>query len=680
MHNRAARILFLVPLLLVFFSHSSSSNQEQPKSSPAQAPPGGARAGVTAAPSKPVLPPPGAQKPDRLLQAGHTAWVRALAFSLDRRWLASGGDDKVIVIWDTATALEQRRLLGHSAPLTQLAFSPDGKRLASADQRGGVKTWDYAAGAAVHSFLLHGMVRNLAYSPDGQLWAASVDPQKEGVNSRIEIHDAATGKLVRAIPTDWAGVMAMTIAPEGLLVASGSNGEDDPEGSVHIWNLASGQLVKSYSIIASAISPDGRSAASLDFSKQVKVVVSDLATGQQKQSIALRNPGFVFFSPDGQEIAVTQGDVSELKLWSVATGKEIETLPADNSYGLTAVAFTADSKLVAAAPYTGNSIKTWDLAAVREVQTFPGQTAVQGIAISPDGRLLVAGSQLGLNVWDLATGKRIATPSHGPVNCVVFSPDGRWLATNTGKQFPGETLEVWDTKSWTRAADFTFGKGGSPVFSIAFAGPHPALTQVGPFTRSWAFTAGGETRTVWSGMAPLAIGPDEKLLVTQPGPSGTLDIWDMTSGKKLQTLPAHKLSVATLSFSRDGRWLLTGGWETPLSGSYIAVPSPVAGFGIKLWDVATWKEHLSISYKRYGASVAVFSPDGHRFAVEKDWDLIEVFDVDGGASIGTLTAVDPRSHNRPFSTGNLIFSPDGTWLFQAAQNGVRAWKLSRLAK
>lgn len=87
-----------------------------------------------------------------------------------------------------------------------------------------------------------------------------------------------------------------------------------------------------------------------------------------------------------------------------------------------------------------------------------------------------------------------------------------------------------------------------------------------------------------------------------------------------------------------------------------------------------------ISYRRYGASVAVFSPDGHRFAVEKDWDLIEVFDVDSGASIGTLTTMDPRSHNRPFSTGNLIFSPDGTWLFQAAQNGVRAWKLSRLAK
>jgi WD40 repeat protein len=59
---------------------------------------------------------------------------------------------------------------------------------------------------------------------------------------------------------------------------------------------------------------------------------------------------------------------------------------------------------------------------------------------------------------------------------------------------------------------------------------------------------------------------------------------------------------------------------------------------------------------------------------------LKLFDVDGGALIGTLRTVDLRSHNRPFSTGNLIFSPDGTWLFQAAQNGVRAWKLSRLAK
>jgi len=150
----------------------------------------------------------------------------------------------------------------------------------------------------------------------------------------------------------------------------------------------------------------------------------------------------------------------------------------------------------------------------------------------------------------------------------------------------------------------------------------------------------------------------------------------MNSGQKIQTISANKLGVAALAFSRDGRWLLTGGQETPFTGSHVAVPNPVVVFGIKLWNTSTWKEQKVISFPRYGAPIAAFSPDGHRFALEKDWDVIELYDVDRGTRIGTLTARDPRSHDRPYSSGNLAFSPDGALLLQAAQNGIRVWKLT----
>jgi WD40 repeat protein len=44
---------------------------------------------------------------------------------------------------------------------------------------------------------------------------------------------------------------------------------------------------------------------------------------------------------------------------------------------------------------------------------------------------------------------------------------------------------------------------------------------------------------------------------------GDVDLWDLASGQKLRTLAAHKLNIIALSFSGDGRWLLTGGQETP---------------------------------------------------------------------------------------------------------------------
>src|SRR5437016_6203222 len=42
-------------------------------------------------------------KPELILQTGHTKSANAVAFSPDNRWLASGGKDNVIKIWDLAT-------------------------------------------------------------------------------------------------------------------------------------------------------------------------------------------------------------------------------------------------------------------------------------------------------------------------------------------------------------------------------------------------------------------------------------------------------------------------------------------------------------------------------------------------------------------------------------------------
>src|SRR5712692_6459071 len=599
------------------------------------------------------------QPPDRLLQSGHTSSIQALTLSSDGRWMASGGYDKTVIVWNAGTGKEQWRLTGHSDPIIALAFSPDGGRLASASTKGRMKIWDVQTGVSSYSANMHSGVRVIAFNSDGQLWAASMDAVKEGATAKIEIHNATSGNVILTVSTPWGLVTTLTITPEGLLVASGGIGEgEEEEGSVQIWNVASGEVVKTYPVIANAFSRNGRFMARIDYLKDPKrIVVSDVTTGQQKQAFAASNPGAVFFDAGGQEVAVTDPMRSELKIWSVTTGAEIKTIPADQSIGalgLNAAAFSADGKTVAAAPYPGNSIKMWDLATGHELHRFEGQSSVQGLAVTPNGRWLVVSSQLGVNLWDVATGKRVANLSEGPVNFLALSRDGRWLATNPGTRFPGETLRVWDMEGQTPAADFTFGKGGTPMLAMAFVPTGSLLTSLGPFSRSWEFTADDGKHTIWSGPSPIGSSPDQKLLVAQFGMGGDLDVWDMMSGRKLTTLSAHNMSVSSLSFSSDGRLLVTTGQESPPPGNFAGGNGNA--WGMKVWDVATWKPRISISFFRLGAPCATFSPDGRQVAVEKSWETVELLDAANGASLGVLTATDLQPQSHQFTSRNLAFS------------------------
>jgi hypothetical protein len=91
---------------------------------------------------------------------GHDRSVAALAFSPDGRVLASADGGPVsrfwqanpaqrIHLWDMATGMELMRLDGHESDVTALAFSPDGKRLVSGLANGTVLTWDIATRAKV---------------------------------------------------------------------------------------------------------------------------------------------------------------------------------------------------------------------------------------------------------------------------------------------------------------------------------------------------------------------------------------------------------------------------------------------------------------------------------------------------------------------------------------------------
>src|SRR5262249_4681366 len=57
---------------------------------------------------------------------------------------ATGGGDRTIKLWDTATGQDVFTLRGHSAAVNSVAFSPDGRRIVSGGY-GNAKVWDLDA-------------------------------------------------------------------------------------------------------------------------------------------------------------------------------------------------------------------------------------------------------------------------------------------------------------------------------------------------------------------------------------------------------------------------------------------------------------------------------------------------------------------------------------------------------
>jgi WD40 repeat protein len=272
------------------------------------------------------------------------------------------------------------------------------------------------------------------------------------------------------------------------------------------------------------------------------------------------------------------------------------------------VAFSPNGKLLAT---TGGDAKVrlWNPETGEEQRSLPGRPlspygpdGLLSVAFSPDGQTVAAGSAASaVFFWDVATGReQRVLPTDANVNDLAFSRDGRLLAT--GHELDAQ---VWDLGT------------GQRLYKLA---AHAADFRVNQTTDR----------------VTVAFAPDGKILFVGH-PDGTLRSWDLTSGKLVNTIPAHDSAVQALAISKDGKYLATG------SRQKVA----------RLWEAATGRlRHTLEPHKDYVQAVA-FEPTGKSLVTGGIDGQVRYWDVETGKLQQTI-AMSPHGW-----VSSLAFSPDG---------------------
>jgi WD40 repeat protein len=201
------------------------------------------------------------------------------------------------------------------------------------------------------------------------------------------------------------------------------------------------------------------------------------------------------------------------------------------------------------------------------------------------------------------------------VHVVIFSADGKLLATATGgPQDPG-TVAVWDVA--TRQPRWTHREPrGVPSVAFSPDGRTLAVGAFGPAVKLLDVATGQVRATLaGNGKAARAVGfaPDGATLAVG-SQDRFIKLWDVATGKERRTLNGHTDRVFAVQFSPDGKRLVSAGDD--------------AG---RLWDVATGKEQGVLAHGGFLTRAARFTPDG-RAVLTGGWDgTVRLWDADTGA-------------------------------------------------
>jgi WD40 repeat protein len=475
-----------------------------------------------------------------------------LGFSSDGKHLFCGGGGLGFRRWDVTTGKEVPLPKGVPTDPKALRVKPDGRRAALIDG-GKLTVWNLKNGKRLHEMLGDWPdTTRLAWSPDGQLLAAVNPRTSPNVGFMVFDFISLTKRsLARDAGQIWNG--NLVFSHDGKTLAAMAR------DSVTVWEVGGKRLARFYAkgrddLLAVAFTRDNRPIVT---TKQRGFV--DAQTGKDFIEVPGHRSGVSALAvmPDGKT-ACTGGGDGTVRLWEVASGKQVAVLARDVGFARV-VAVSPDAKFLAVG--SNDALRVWRVRGRKaELIWSEKGTTIQAV-FSPDSQRLTAWVGM-IRTWDPATGRETSCIRHGhgsrDVCALAISADGRTLASGS---LDG-SVRLWNAADGKPIGLLSGHGERTSITGLAFLPDGRSLLSCGSdgTARLWEFATGEERkrfsqRTAVSGMR---LSSDGSLAVfTAASPRG-VSLWRPMTPDTDAAGCVEDVSIA-FAFSPNGKWLLGSG-------------------------------------------------------------------------------------------------------------------------